>query len=206
VNVAGPATEGFSADQQYRAGDAYGHTTTGASATGSDPVTGTDLDAIYQTVRFRDHGYSVDLENGDYTVVLHFAEFWRSEPGERVFRVDVEGTTVEVDVIRDAGRATALTVAVSAAVRDGQLSIDLRSTVGDPTISAIEVLEPGAVSGAGPRSRRTRAPAAHRASPVVYDTRGRRITVSAGAVRTGGVRVVTERGCAVSGLVLSSGR
>lgn len=55
----------------------------------------TDDDPIYQRHRYGMHAYRFTVPAGHYAVQLHFAETFRFvDPGERVFRVDLEGQPI----------------------------------------------------------------------------------------------------------------
>jgi ELWxxDGT repeat protein len=98
-------------DQEYQA-DAYYQGGIGSTQV-SGPVAGTGDDYLYQTGR---HGavfsYNIPVQNGNYDVVLHFAETWwgnivEGGVGSRKFNVDIEGERklTEYDIFSQAGGA-----------------------------------------------------------------------------------------------------
>jgi hypothetical protein len=97
VNAGGPALTqdgiDFAADQHFLGGTAF---TDGASVdvnsgNGEQPAfDGT----VYETERFGNVAYEIPVTPGNYTVELHFAEIFQSDPGARVFDVSIEGTLV----------------------------------------------------------------------------------------------------------------
>jgi hypothetical protein len=118
----------------------------------SEPIAGTDNDALYQSERYgggennAPFSYSFDVSNGTYDVALHFAETYfgvnsngtcedqatsadDSELciGDRVFSVDAEGQTMrsEYDIYAEAGAsATAIVETLSdIEVTDGTLDL-----------------------------------------------------------------------------------
>lgn len=75
----------------FRWGYAGGPSTVSST---SHTITGTDLEAIYQTYRYGGVPYKVDMPNGEYRVTLMFAETVLDAPGQRVFDVALEGNTL----------------------------------------------------------------------------------------------------------------
>ena len=98
--------------------------------------------------------YEIPLENGDYTIHLHFAELWFGATGGgigsdglRVFDVLMEDELVEdnLDIYALVGAETLITKTYTVAVTDGQLNIHFSSLSSDggtrhPVINAIEIL------------------------------------------------------------------
>ena len=109
--------------------------------------TGQDLpgddDALYQVVRVgATFGFAFELPDGDYDVVLHFAELEASLVGERVFDVLLEGALAidNLDLISVAGAATPWnTVPLRTTVTGGVLDLDLIASVGEASLAAIEI-------------------------------------------------------------------
>jgi hypothetical protein len=127
------------ADTGYVGGHARGRYTV--------PISGTPDDRIYQTERYAMSAYVLPVDNGRYTVRLHFAEDNRNLGGIglRVFGVKVEDLTLPtVDVFAEAGALyTALIRSVDVTVSDQQLDIQFISMVNNPQIKGIEVLPLG---------------------------------------------------------------
>ncbi|WP_432479592.1 putative Ig domain-containing protein [Nocardioides sp. GXQ0305] len=147
INAGGPAvTTGGTAwgAQQYGTG--------GKTYTNNVAIAGTTDDVLYQTEYSTSTGslaYDVPVENGRYTVRLHFAEIYHGAPGggtggvgRRVFDVAVEGTLRidNYDIFADVGAAAATVKSYSVDVTDGKVDIDLTSVVDQAKISAIEVV------------------------------------------------------------------
>ena len=118
-----PTTRGdFAADQYYSAASSTFATTA--------PITGTDAPALYQTERFSTNGtlgYAVPVPAGRYSVVLHFAEIYWTQPGQRVFNINLEGTTVRAhyDIVGKVGPNVATTETFAVDVTDGVFNLDL---------------------------------------------------------------------------------
>jgi len=133
----------WSADTNYNTGN------TGST---SDAIAGTTDDELYQAYRWDpeaapDLDYAFTVENGNYTVNLHFADIYHSSAGQRIFDVYVEGVLEvdDLDIISEVGTDTAHTENISTTVSDGELNITLdRGSAGNPMISAIEILTDGA--------------------------------------------------------------
>jgi hypothetical protein len=90
-------------------------------------------------------GYAIPVpENGNYNVVLHFAEIFHSDANQRVFDIKDEQNVIadNFDIIQRAGeKLSAVKVEAASNVEDGILSIVFFSEQGNPKISAIEVFE-----------------------------------------------------------------
>ncbi len=110
-------------------------------------IKSTTADALYISEREGMTGYSVPVENGAYTVKLHFSEnSWTvTKPGQRVFDMKVEDKTLaNVDIYAQSpGKSKALIKTVDVIVYDDKIDIKFIKKTGseqDPIISAIEVL------------------------------------------------------------------
>ncbi len=109
INSGGPALlqDGilFSADTNFLTG---GQFTDGSGADSDQPIfDGT----VYETERFGGFSsgvpikYSIPVDSGNYSVELHFAEIFKTTPGERIFDVLVEGQVVlnDLDILIETG-------------------------------------------------------------------------------------------------------
>ena len=110
-------------------------------------ISGTDDDELYNVERFcfnnSSINYAVPVENGRYTVKLHFAEIYHSAVGRRVFNVDIEGSRMleNFDIVSQAGgRFIAIQKTFDVTVADDVLNIDFISVVDGPKITAIEII------------------------------------------------------------------
>jgi Malectin domain len=112
-------------------------------------IANTSEDRIYCTQRFFTTGkpfqYNVPVPSGtfQYDITLHFAEIYHVAAGKRVFDVYVEGTAVanNLDIFQTVGSNTALVIATRQSISDGAVTIELVQKVGEPFISAIEVVQ-----------------------------------------------------------------
>jgi len=133
----------FMADSYYDSG-----------STLNRPQTG--LEDPFKTFRYSRSqllGYEIPLENGEYTVRLHFAELWfgaanggKAGSGRRVFDIKMENELVEdnLDIFSQVGAETSMFQTYTVNVTDEMLEIDFSSLASDggtrhPVINAIEV-------------------------------------------------------------------
>ncbi|MEX0275755.1 MAG: malectin domain-containing carbohydrate-binding protein [Flavobacteriaceae bacterium] len=147
INAGGPQlihnSEVFEADQHFDGGRAY----TNASAEVAD---------LYKTERSsnqREFDYNIPLPNGDYQVILHFAEiYWGATGGgalgtaQRVFDVTMEGNLIldDYDINAEVGPQTEVTKTFPVTMTDGTLNLNFDATglngVDQPKLSAIEII------------------------------------------------------------------
>ncbi len=151
INTGGPQTtyngNDFVADQYFDTGSVLNRPQTG-------------LPQPYSSIRYspsRQMAYDIPLANGEYTVILHFAEVWFGATGggsggvgSRIFDVTMEGQLAEdnLDIFAEAGADAMLVKTHSVSVTDGVLDLDFdsRDVVGGerhPLINAIEILGEG---------------------------------------------------------------
>ena len=154
INAGGPALSHsgllFETDQNFDGGRSYSN----AAAEVAD---------LYKTERSsnqREFDYNVPLADGQYEVILHFAEiYWGATgggpggAGSRIFDVSIEGTTLldDYDINVDVGPQTEVTKSFIVTVSDGTLNLAFNALdpdgVDQPKLSAMEIL--GIVSGSG---------------------------------------------------------
>ena len=138
VNAGGAAYTGgdgrvWQADTGFSAG-------TPASTTAA--ISGTPDPPLYQTERYgNSFNYTLSVPNGNYNVVLKFAEFFWSSPGQRVFNVAVNGQQVlsNFDILANVPKNTALDKTFTTSVTGGTLTIALTTVKDNAKISAIEI-------------------------------------------------------------------
>lgn len=124
----------FAADTNYSGGATYA--TTAA-------IAGTTNGNMYQSERNGyTFGYALPVPNGTYTVVLHFAELYWTQIGQRVFNVALEGSPwlTSYDIVKKVGPLTAITETSTVTVTDGLLNIAFTTNVDQAKVAAIEVL------------------------------------------------------------------
>src|SRR5207253_10855526 len=126
----------------------------GATISTATAIAGTTDGPLYQAQRIGNTlgapVYTLPASNGTYTVNLYFAEIQKTAIGQRVFSVDVSGTTpnpdiASLDIYAAAGGANkALVKTVTGAVACGAAIRVTTTAVTDfPAIAAIEVIPTG---------------------------------------------------------------
>jgi len=134
-------------DNSYSGGTAYI-----AGAT----ITNTSTPALYQSCRYGNFSYAVEVPNGTYNVILKFAELSRFGTGLREFNVAINSVAVlsNFDIYAAAGGGDkAIDKSFPVTVSTGWITIQFTSGAADlPLVNAIDI-EPGS-STAGPASAR----------------------------------------------------
>ena len=104
-------------------------------------ISGTLDDSLYQSERYGNFSYAIPLANGNYTLVLKFAEIYWSSSGKRIFDVLVEGKKVisSLDIFARVGKNRPYDVSIPVTVSDGKLNINFRTIVDNAKVSAIVV-------------------------------------------------------------------
>lgn len=106
-------------------------------------VAGAEAPALYENYRTGLAAYRVPMANGRYRVTLHLFEPVEEAAGKRVFDVAVSGGAVRRAVDPFAlgkGKLKAVTIRLSATVADGMLRIDFTPRVGEPIVSAVDIV------------------------------------------------------------------
>lgn len=139
-SVAGPAFSDWLADAPFASGGnlnstllVYGNLQT---------IAGTSLTSLYNYERWGNtFGYNIPVPPGDYTVRLHFSEFYWRTAGQRVFNVDLEGNRVlsNFDILSVVPRNTALQREFLVKVNDNALAINFTSVKDNAKINGIEI-------------------------------------------------------------------
>lgn len=118
----------------------------------SGTVPGSGEENLFQSEKFGDPlSYEIPTGNGSFTVELYFAELYVGAPGggsnqgtgDRIFGVDIEGTTLEsgIDMFDTYGPLTAFTKTYQITVTDGVLNIDLNAAADNAKLSGICISE-----------------------------------------------------------------
>ena len=111
----------------------------GETASFGAPVEATELDPVYQTVRYDVKGYDLAVPNGRYRVTLQFNEPAYDAPGKRVFGVVLQARKVidRLDIFARVGRNKALDIVFEdVEVRDGWLRIGFLKDISSQLIGA----------------------------------------------------------------------
>lgn len=139
-------------DDRVLSGDQYYSGSDRINAISEGEVKYTTEDVLYRSERSApDFSYNIPVANGDYVIVLHFAELWfgisngrPAGPGQRLFNVDIEGSRKleNYDIFTKAeGPLTAVEESFEQIITDGLLNINFTSGAANmPTVAAIEVI------------------------------------------------------------------
>lgn len=146
----GATTTGLNGLSLTARGFAYLATQDTNAWSGTDSISGTTDDTIYQTHRWKidDFGYQFPVDNGNYQVLLRFAETYEVASSKRLFNVSIEGSedifpNDGLDVFLEAGHDAAYDVLIeNVVVTDNLLNVDFIYGVrSNPMISAIGVFQ-----------------------------------------------------------------
>lgn len=141
VNSGGPATGTWAADEDFTGGTE----SSTASSINTANVTNPAPQAVYQSERYGSFTYTIPgISSGTHTVRLHFAEFYWTAAGQRVFNVSINGTPVltNFDIIAAAGAKDTAVVEQFTATPNtsGQIVIQFAPGSADnPKVSGIEI-------------------------------------------------------------------
>ncbi len=111
----------------------------------NNPIADAGDPAVYQTVRYDVHAYSLAVPNGKYTVTLQFCEPHYGEPGKRVFGVKLQGRQVieHLDIFTAVGKNRKLDFTFNGIdVANGFINIDFTRETEFPSIAGIVVQSP----------------------------------------------------------------
>jgi hypothetical protein len=113
-------------------------------------VSGTRASLLYQTVRWSNgpFQYEFSVPDGTYSVTLKFAEVYYTKPGQRVFKVLVNGQELlpSFDPLLAAGGPdTAVDRQFHITVTGGRITILFSQVVGQPIVNAIEIQKEGTI-------------------------------------------------------------
>ncbi|MEM1221404.1 MAG: malectin domain-containing carbohydrate-binding protein [Verrucomicrobiota bacterium] len=119
----------------------------GIDAFPGNAVAGTDDDLLYNYARSANNtftGYSIPVTNGNYLVILQFAETFFTEDNKRVFDVSIEGNLVldDLDIHSSApGKWVAFDQVFTTSVSDEVLDIGVAASINNPLLNGIVVIE-----------------------------------------------------------------
>lgn len=137
VNAGGNAVKydgiDFDADKFFRSGSANSTT---------DPIAGTDQDALFQSERYGVYTYEIPVSEASYDLRLFFNELYHTTAGARIFSVTVEGRSVftDLDLFAQSGHDTAYERTLKdVQVTDGSLTISLTAKTDNGTLSGFAI-------------------------------------------------------------------
>jgi hypothetical protein len=115
----------------------------------TNAISGTSDPALYQTCHYgQSFTYQFAVPNGNYTVVLKFAEVSRTAPGQRTFNVGINGSRklTNFDIFAAAGgEFKAIDQLLTVSVTQGQITIQFTAGSDWPMVNAIEIVSAGTV-------------------------------------------------------------
>ncbi|WP_161891047.1 malectin domain-containing carbohydrate-binding protein [Pontibacter russatus] len=122
------------------------------------PIAATDDDELYQTYLsaekdLAETSYEIPLENGTYTVRMHFAENYWSAEADRIFDIYIEDQLrlQGLDIYKEIGYRTAMVKDFEVSVAGGILNINFDPSVNRVAIAGLEIFKSQAnVTGLDP--------------------------------------------------------
>jgi hypothetical protein len=134
----------WTADQYYRSGITESFPTRTIANTNDQPIYRDDRVSSSTSAAW---SYTIPVPNGTYTVKLHFVELTKTAKNQRVFSVDIVGTTANpdiasLDIFVAAGGANKALVKTITGVPALNNQIVIKSILGTdyPEIAGIEVI------------------------------------------------------------------
>lgn len=118
--------------------------TGGTAFTSTAPIANTTNDSLYQSQRYGVFSYAVPVPNGEYVVLLHWAEHYEANfgVGRRVFRANIEGTlSGNIDIFAAVGGNASWVTKSIVNITDGIFTLNLVEGVQSPSLAAIELLD-----------------------------------------------------------------
>lgn len=108
----------------------------------TNPIAGTNDQILYQTERYGNFSYNFNIPNGNYIVLLKFAEIYWNKAGQRIFNVSLNGNPIlqNFDIFASAGASfKAYDKSFPVTVTNNQIKLDFRTIVDNAKISAIRI-------------------------------------------------------------------
>jgi prepilin-type processing-associated H-X9-DG protein len=121
--------------------------TGGAKSSSVFPVSGTIDDPLYQTRRYgAKFSFSKPVDNGTYTLMLHFVEPTFTKTNQRKFDVSAEGKLIidDLDLVKAGVAKSAIVKSFPITIADGKIDLSFTSSINNAIVSAIELVPTGA--------------------------------------------------------------
>jgi len=136
----------WSADQAYAPGG-WGYVNGAAETITTNQIANTNDDTLYQSGRWANPSlqYRFTVPDGQWRVLLKFAEIYWNSPNQRVMNVTIEGTQVITgfDIVASAGGAfSAYDLVFDVVSSGGTLDISFNASIDSGKVSAIQILDP----------------------------------------------------------------
>ena len=135
------------ADKRYEKGS-YGYLGFSDTYSTTEPITGTKNQRLYQSERYKLFGYRIDVPNGYYEIILHFAEIYHTRKGKRLIDIKIEGKPVirSLDIFAEIGANAAFSLTFNTKkldipITDGRVDIEFINKRDVVKLSAVEVIQ-----------------------------------------------------------------
>ncbi len=142
INVGGPASGDYLADQEWKDNLMYGYLDGSASTYSSSlQISGTTEDAIYQSERYGFAAYRIRVPNGEYAVKVMMAENYFTVAGKRILDIFIEGSQAanNLDIYKVKGKAAACEITLNVTVTDGVIDIHYGADIDQAVLNGITV-------------------------------------------------------------------
>ncbi|MCL5666150.1 MAG: malectin domain-containing carbohydrate-binding protein, partial [Patescibacteria group bacterium] len=106
------------------------------------PIANTESDPLYQSQRYGNFSYALDVPNGSYNVTLKFAEIYWNYANARKFNVSINNTQVlsNFDIFAaSGGKNIAIDKTFPVTVMDGKVNIQFITVLDNALVSAVEI-------------------------------------------------------------------
>ncbi|MBX2842468.1 MAG: T9SS type A sorting domain-containing protein [Flammeovirgaceae bacterium] len=114
-----------------------------------EDIDNTQFDELYKSEIWCEQDTTIlfkfPVENGKYTMHLHFADLYSSDEGTKLANVKIQDKLIlqNFDVVKDAGIGKAIVKSFNVSVTEEEISLELKSILGYNQISAVEILPQG---------------------------------------------------------------
>src|SRR5687768_1597185 len=137
INVGG----GAFTDVKGQVWSADHHVSGGTASTTAFAVANTTNDRLYYNRRWGAFRYTIPLDDGHYSLKLHFTDPLYTTAGKRKFNVTAEGRTIlsNFDIAASGGGKGAIVRSFTLTVTGGALDLAFAKVLENPILSAIEV-------------------------------------------------------------------
>lgn len=141
INVGGPSYQSYLPDREWTEAAEYGRMDGQTAYHNGVTIQNTSEPEIYRSELYDFVKYTVRVPNGLYLVSLMMAENYFQSAGQRLFRIVVEGTTIEpgLDLYFRVGFRTAYQKSAVVTVTDGQLQIHMQGVIDKPLLNGIVI-------------------------------------------------------------------
>ncbi|WP_020528949.1 malectin domain-containing carbohydrate-binding protein [Flexithrix dorotheae] len=114
-----------------------------------EDIDNTQFDELYKSEIWCEQDTTIlfkfPVENGKYTMHLHFADLYSSDEGTKMANVKIQNKLIlqNFDVVKEAGVGKAMVKSFNVSVTGEEISLEIKSLLGYNQISAVEILPQG---------------------------------------------------------------